>query len=313
MREAAIRLKEEMEDQELLLEFLLELQRRKQEVADKLRDTVSFLSTDINEVLNQRSILREKEGFCTELDKDELSAVDRCDQSLNEDPFCCGSRKRFRPQRLPFDIEEPSKNLGEGPSSGTQTRIEENILSKSSRLMKNFKKLEVAYFLSRSRFMGKVKNPINSCCTVTNTGRGSVTGTEGSSVGDLTSKEGPYGRRQNEWINPFFEGLCKYLSFSKFEVRADLKQGDLLSSSNLVCSLGFDRDKDFFATAGVNKKIKVFDCNMILNEDRDIHYPVVEMSNRSKLSCISWNNYMKSQIASSDFEGAVQVDNTAFF
>ncbi|XP_020099158.1 protein SPA1-RELATED 3 isoform X2 [Ananas comosus] len=307
VREAAIRLKEEMEDQELLLEFLLELQRRKQEVADKLRDTVSFLSTDINEVLNQRSILREKEGFCTELDKDELSAVDRCDQSLNEDPFCCGSRKRFRPQLLPFDIEEPSKNLGEGPSSGTHTRIEENILSKSSRLMKNFKKLEVAYFLSRSRFMGQVKNPINSCCTVTNTGRGSVTGTEGSSVGDLTSKEGPYGRRQNEWINPFFEGLCKYLSFSKFEVRADLKQGDLLSSSNLVCSLGFDRDKDFFATAGVNKKIKVFDCNMILNEDRDIHYPVVEMSNRSKLSCICWNNYMKSQIASSDFEGAVQV------
>ncbi|XP_020394397.1 uncharacterized protein [Zea mays] len=46
---------------------------------------------------------------------------------------------------------------------------------------------------------------------------------------------------------------------------------------------------------------------MIVNEHRDIHYPVVEMSNRSKLSCISWNSYMKSHIASSDFEGIVQV------
>ncbi|AQK97924.1 SPA1-related 3 [Zea mays] len=46
---------------------------------------------------------------------------------------------------------------------------------------------------------------------------------------------------------------------------------------------------------------------MIVNEHRDIHYPVVEMSNRSKLSCICWNSYMKSHIASSDFEGIVQV------
>ncbi|KAM0918932.1 hypothetical protein ACQ4PT_008552 [Festuca glaucescens] len=46
---------------------------------------------------------------------------------------------------------------------------------------------------------------------------------------------------------------------------------------------------------------------MIVNEHRDIHYPVVEMSNRSKLSCICWNSYMKSHIASSDFDGLVQV------
>jgi E3 ubiquitin-protein ligase RFWD2 len=84
----------------------------------------------------------------------------------------------------------------------------------------------------------------------------------------------------------------------------------LLNSSNLVCSVGFDRDKEFFATAGVNKKIKVFEYDMIVNEHRDIHYPVVEMSNRSKLSCICWNSYMKSHIASSDFEGIVQVSSS---
>ena len=43
-REAALRLREEIEEQELLLDFLLQLQRRKQDIADNLQDTVAFLS-----------------------------------------------------------------------------------------------------------------------------------------------------------------------------------------------------------------------------------------------------------------------------
>ncbi|KAF3587877.1 hypothetical protein F2Q69_00031544 [Brassica cretica] len=113
--------------------------------------------------------------------------------------------------------------------------------------------------------------------------------------------------RQGGWIDPFLEGLCKYLSFSKLKVKADLKQGDLLNSSNLVCSLAFDRDGEFFATAGVNKKIKIFECDSIVNNNQDIHYPVVELASRSKLSSVCWNSYIKSQIASSNFEGVVQI------
>ncbi|KAJ0936145.1 putative transcription factor WD40-like family [Helianthus annuus] len=85
------------------------------------------------------------------------------------------------------------------------------------------------------------------------------------------------------------------------------QEADLLSSSNLVCSLSFDRDGDFFATAGVNKKIKVFEYDSILNGNRDIHYPVVEMASRSKFSSTCWNSYIKGQIASSNFDGVVQV------
>ncbi|XP_021911280.1 E3 ubiquitin-protein ligase COP1-like isoform X2 [Carica papaya] len=38
-----------------------------------------------------------------------------------------------------------------------------------------------------------------------------------------------------------------------------------------------------------------------------MHCPVVEMSTRSKLSCLSWNKYAKNHIASSDYEGIVTV------
>lgn len=45
----------------------------------------------------------------------------------------------------------------------------------------------------------------------------------------------------------------------------------------------------------------------VVNEPTDMHCPVVEMSTRSKLSCLSWNKYAKNHIASSDYEGIVTV------
>lgn len=45
----------------------------------------------------------------------------------------------------------------------------------------------------------------------------------------------------------------------------------------------------------------------IVNDLTNPHCPVVEMSTRSKLSCLSWNKYAKNQIASSDYEGIVTV------
>lgn len=44
-----------------------------------------------------------------------------------------------------------------------------------------------------------------------------------------------------------------------------------------------------------------------MNEPAEEHCPVVEMSTRSKLSCLSWNKYTKNHIASSDYEGIVTV------
>ncbi|XP_062220112.1 protein SPA1-RELATED 4-like isoform X2 [Phragmites australis] len=298
--EAALRLREEIEEQELLLDFLQQLQTRKQGIADNLQDTVTFLSSDINEVLHQQSALGHCGNFSSDFDKEACSGT-------VEDQSDCGSRKRSRPELQGVDMDEQNRSLEEcSRTVPSSVLIQESVLSKSSRLMKNFKKLETAYFLTRSKLAKQVGNQINSCHQVVKRATGSAVGTEGSSIDDFPL-EGQYGRRQSGWVNSFLEGLCKYLSFSKLKIRAELRHCDLLNSSNLVCSAGFDRDREFFATAGVNKKIKVFEYNMIVNEYRDIHYPVVEMSNRSKLSSICWNSYMKSHIASSDFEGIVQV------
>ena len=85
----------------------------------------------------------------------------------------------------------------------------------------------------------------------------------------------------------------------------------LLYSPPLPLSIEFDRDDEFFATAGVSRRIKVFEYAAVASQQSDVHCPVVEMSTRSKLSCLSWNKYLKTQIASSDYEGIVAVWDVA--
>lgn len=50
-------------------------------------------------------------------------------------------------------------------------------------------------------------------------------------------------------------------------------------------SIEFDRDCDYFAIAGVTKKIKVFEYGTVIQDAVDIHYPVNEMTCNSKIRC----------------------------
>lgn len=308
-RESAIDLRKRIEEHELLLEFLLLMQQRKQESAHKLQDTISFLCSDIEQVMRHQTNFKKRSGSCPDIEKDNHLTLNLPSMTPveNTDSAGLGSRKRYRPGILIHDVEACGDNLDDREKSSSANESEQGVLFKSSRLMKNFKKLELAYFLMRGRVNKPSGRQFAKHSSISSDGRGSVVLTERSSVNNLASKDSCNDNRQGGWISPFLEGLCKYLSFSKLKVKADLKQGDLLNSSNLVCSLSFDRDGEFFATAGVNRKIKVFGYDSIVNEDRDIHYPVVEMASRSKLSSVCWNRYIKSQIASSNFEGVVQV------
>uniref|UniRef100_A0A7N0URH1 Protein kinase domain-containing protein n=1 Tax=Kalanchoe fedtschenkoi TaxID=63787 RepID=A0A7N0URH1_KALFE len=303
--EAAIELKERIEEQELLLEFLLISQQRKDETSDKLQQMISLLSSDIDEVENLQTSLAEKRSLCPRLIKNNYSASNLPSLSnQGNDSMHMMSRKRFRSYQ-DLSSAECDDNADVGPAP--DQRSQDSQLSQNSLLMKNFKKLEAAYLLTRLRPSKTLEKPLARNSVTSSDGRGSVVVNERSSINNLVPREWYNEDIRKGWVNPFLEGFCKYLSFSKLKVKADLKQGDLLNSSNLICALSFDRDGDFFATAGVNKKIKIFECDSILRDDRDIHYPVVEMAGRSKLSSICWNNYIKSHIASSNFEGVVQL------
>lgn len=69
---------------------------------------------------------------------------------------------------------------------------------------------------------------------------------------------------------------------------------------DMICSIEFDRDNEYFATAGVTKRIKLYEYRAVLAQSAvEVHPPVKEMLCHSKISCLSWNPYIKERIASS--------------
>ncbi|KAL3195066.1 hypothetical protein MRX96_016018 [Rhipicephalus microplus] len=109
-------------------------------------------------------------------------------------------------------------------------------------------------------------------------------------------------------LKEFTENLSKFTRYSSMRPLATLNYAtDLLNGTSIVSSIEFDKDNEFFAIAGVTKKIKVFEYGTVIQDIVDIHYPVNEMMCNSKISCISWSSYHKGMLASSDYEGTVTI------
>ncbi|MEW5317990.1 MAG: hypothetical protein WDW38_009244 [Sanguina aurantia] len=140
-------------------------------------------------------------------------------------------------------------------------------------------------------------------------------------------------------LSAFTDDLHSVVQYERLEVVASVRYGDSLSSSNMVCSTAFDRDDEFFATAGVGKRIRIYETAKLHNPHRGarggggggggagggqspragsrlgdshediagVHFPVMEISSRSRLSCVCWSTYVKNQLVSSDYEGVVQL------
>ncbi|KAL0046851.1 hypothetical protein WJX82_011494 [Trebouxia sp. C0006] len=112
---------------------------------------------------------------------------------------------------------------------------------------------------------------------------------------------------QSDHLADFSADLIDFSRYSQLKVKAELNYSDLLTVTDMVCSTAFDRDDEFFATAGVFRRVKIFDFASVQDSDTSIHYPVLEIPSRSKLSSVCWNSYVKSNLICSDYEGVVQL------
>lgn len=259
---------EEDSEAELLLHFLLCVKEQKEKKAEKLVNDIGCLRSDIEEV-----------------DRRHSSRI----QALTSN--CRNPSSRYNEISDNILCKVPS-HLDIAPKLCSSPMNEE-------RLMKNIKQLETAYFSMRSRIELPDSNIVERSDKDVLQSRDRQPA--------MSSSDEHFSGRDTDRLGVFFEGLCKYARYSKFEVRGTLRNGDMLNSANVICSLSFDRDEEFFAAAGVSKKIKIFEYDSLLNDMVDIHYPAVEMSSRSKLSCVCWNGYIKNYLASTDYDGIVQL------
>ncbi|CAM0953717.1 unnamed protein product [Alopecurus aequalis] len=260
---------EEDAESGLLLNFLSQVKEEKEMQAAKLSADLESLQTDIVEAERRHSL---RTGFTLE-DIDTLA-------SSNDVPGTSSNALRGG-----------ASLSGLLPPSCRSSIYEE-------RVMRNLEQLENAYYSMRSTIdtsdTNVIKRSDNDALRVR------------ENFNQLHSDTNVTGG-QTDRLGCFFDGLCKYARHSKFVVRGILKNADILSSPNVICSLSFDRDEEYFATAGVSKKIKIFEFDALLNDRVDIHYPLVEMPSKAKLSCVSWNNYIKNYLASTDYDGTVQL------
>lgn len=108
-------------------------------------------------------------------------------------------------------------------------------------------------------------------------------------------------------LDEFRDSLVKFSRYSSCKTLATLGYSTDLSNGSIVSSIEFDKDNEFFAIAGVTKRIKIYDYLAVIRDVVDIHYPVAEMVSTSKISCVAWNAYHKNVLASSDYDGAVTI------
>ncbi|CAA0838211.1 Protein SPA1-RELATED 2 [Striga hermonthica] len=204
-------------------------------------------------------------------------------------------------QCIEADIQEIEKRRlkksGGPSSSGGNASLDASskiASANGTEMMRNIKQLEDAYFSMRPNIQLSDSNVATrrdrelfrsheNWCTVANE--------------DNTT----------DHLGGFYDGLCKYARYNKFKVRGVIRNGEFNSIANVICSLSFDRDEEYLAAGGVSKKIKIFEWRGLYDDSVGIHYPAVEMSNRSKLSCVCWNSYIRNYLASTDYDGIVKL------
>jgi len=124
--------------------------------------------------------------------------------------------------------------------------------------------------------------------------------------------EDPVAETNSKGLDQFGDCLSSLTRYNSVRPLATLAYTtDMFNNNSIVSSIEFDKNQEFFAIAGVTKRIKIYDYNVVLKDMVDIHYPSTEMVCSSKISCISWSSFHKGMLVSSDYEGTVIVWDTA--
>ncbi|KAI8069520.1 WD40-repeat-containing domain protein [Gongronella butleri] len=128
-------------------------------------------------------------------------------------------------------------------------------------------------------------------------------------------------RDQDLGIETFASSLYDLTRYSRFEELDTIFYTDVATNNAIVSSIEFDKDQEHMAVGGVSRDIKLFDFGLVADRvDTElsgtpalarIHCPLKVIKTEHKISCLSWNPYIKSRIASSDYEGLVNLWDAA--
>lgn len=196
--------------------------------------------------------------------------------SMSKEPAVRGDSSE-----LPLGIDDGFNTLRPDPTSQT-------YVSRKRRLYAHFDDFATSYFF--------IRNPDMSL------------GSKDEIVPPVHGEHDHNVKRRTPGLDLFRENLVQFSKYNALRPLATMHySNEMQNSSTIVSTIVFDKDNEFFAIGGVTRRIKVFDYLAVVRDTIDIHYPNVEMVSNSKISCITWNSYHKNIMASSDYEGAVNL------
>lgn len=284
---------------QIMLDFLQMLRKRKADELNEAQNDLQYIKEDLNSVERHRiDLYRARDRYSMKLrmladdpigKKPWSSSTDRNFDGL----FSASRNAPGAPGNLTYrKVDGKAQISSPGPQRKDTSISEMNsqhmsqsglAVVRKKRVNAQFNDLQECYLQKRRQLANK------------------------SRVKEEKDADGVQREGYSAGLADFQSVLSTFTRYSRLRVIAELRHGDLFHSANIVSSIEFDRDDELFATAGVSRRIKVFDFSSVVNEPTDVHCPVVEMSTRSKLSCLSWNKYTKNHIASSDYDGIVTV------
>ena len=115
------------------------------------------------------------------------------------------------------------------------------------------------------------------------------------------------GAALSEAFASFGGELAQCVRKTRLKVIADVSHGDVHSFGEMICSVGWDRDGEHVATAGISKRLRVYETRAMTDLGAAVQCPVAEMCVGSKLSSLAWNPYVKRMLASADYDGAIRL------
>lgn len=257
----------------LLFEFLKHLLKQKEEQKAQIAKEIDLISRDLHEV---ECILKERRSILVS-----GSGEEEATGSAQEEALVSDNEKQQVPE-LPIVDEEKAESVGDGFNSFNPDVTSSTFTIRKRRMHTYFDDFVNCYFQARGQdlyFSGNTPENDNMRLSV-------------------SSRRG---------LDAFRESLVKFSRYSSCKTLATLGYSSDLSNGSIVSGIEFDKDNEYFAIAGVTKRIKVYDYLAVIRDVVDIHYPVVEMVSNSKISCVVWNSYHKNILASSDYDGTVTI------
>ncbi|KAL9159180.1 hypothetical protein ABFS82_08G117500 [Erythranthe guttata] len=284
---------------QILLDFLHCLRKQKANELNEVQNDLVYVKEDLNAVERRRiELYRARERYSVKLKASDDPVRMRSRTSSMErivGPACnsCTTKGGMTSVNMQYKKNEGKVHinpLGSQIKDATFSGPTSQQISQSGMAVTRKKRVHAQFNELQEFYLQKRRQLVNHLETHETKDKTNIT-REGYSLA----------------LEDFQSVLSTFTRYSRLRVIAELKHGDLFNSANIVSSIEFDRDDELFATAGVSRRIKVFDFSSVVNEPTDVHCPVVEMATRSKLSCLSWNKFTKNHIASSDYDGIVTI------